>query len=311
MTLVVGSTGGRTKITGQILDYTGKQLRLERSDGQQQTFAAEKVLRVETEYGPKQTAADALFAKGQFDRALTLYRPAMDDESRRWVRRQIIARVVRCYRALGRSDRACEAFLLLIRSDPDTLHFDCIPLAWMPTQPSGALEQAAGTWLRRKEPAAVLLGASHLLGSSARSTALQRLKQLAAGPDRRVAQLANAQTWRAALVTADDRQIDAWSQAVEQMPERLAAGPCFVLGRARMQRQQWEQAALALLRVAILYPEHRALAAQSLLDAGRSLEKLGRTEEAVRLYRELIDADPKTRPAAEAQGRMEAIAAAK
>jgi tetratricopeptide (TPR) repeat protein len=303
---IAGSTGGQTKITGRVLDYTGRELRWEHPGGQQQSFPADKVLRIETPYGRQQTDADALLAKNQFDRALDLYIKAVESEPRRWVRRQIVAQIVRCYDALDRPQRAGEAFLLLIRDDPQTPHFDCIPLAWAPRQPSTDLELAARQWLSREEPAAQLLGASHLLTGRDRPEALRQLRRLAAGADRRIAGLALAQTWRAEAATATAEQIDGWGRLIEQMPEPLVAGPYFVLGSAQAERQQPEQAALALLRVAILYPQQRPLAAQSLVEAGRALEKLDQSKEALRLYREAIRTYPEqTRPVAEAQSRLE------
>ncbi|NQU24580.1 MAG: tetratricopeptide repeat protein [Candidatus Nealsonbacteria bacterium] len=306
-----GSEGGRTRITGRILDYTGRELTLEHAGGQQRRIPAELVLNVETPYGQKHTEADALFAAGHFDQALPQYleaRELEDTPQRRWVRRQIIARIVRCYAALGRPDQAGEAFLLLVRADPAMLHFDCIPLAWMPRQPSPAMEQTARRWLQRNEPAAALLGASHLLAGNARAGALSTLRQLSTSTDRRVALLASAQTWRAELTTADDDRLDTWAQVIEQLPEPLTAGPYFVLGRARAHRKQWDRAALASSRVAILHPQQRPLAAQSLVDAGRCLEELGDLKGAVRLYRELARDYPEQRRAvAEAQSRIDAL----
>jgi tetratricopeptide (TPR) repeat protein len=315
---IAGSGGGQTKITGRVLDYTGRELKWQHAGGQQQSFPAEKVLRIETPCGRQQTDADALLARNQFDRALGLYLKAVDDEPRRWVRRQIIARIVGCYQALDQPQRAGEAFLLLIRDDPDTPYFDCIPLAWTPQQLPVDLELAARQWLGREEPAAQLLGASHLLAGRDRPEALRLLRRLAAGTDRPAIRegismssrwltgLALAQTWRAEVATATAEQLDGWSRLIEQMPEPLAAGPYFVLGYARAQRQQPEQAALALLRVAILWPQQRLLAAQSLVEAGRALEKLDQGQEALRLYREAIRTYPEqTRPAAEAQSRLE------
>ena len=153
-----------------------------------------------------------------------------------------------------------------------------------------------------------LLGASHLITTSARPAALNRLKQLALGMDGRIARLAQAQTWRAAVVTADARQLARWEAAIEAMPEPLRAGPYYVLGLGWAQRQAWEQAALALLRVPILYPQHRTVAARSLLDAGRSLEKLDRPHQAAGLYRELMKDYPNSRSATEARARLEELA---
>ena len=75
-----------------------------------------------------------------------------------------------------------------------------------------------------------------------------------------------------------------------------------------MRQQQWEPAALALMRIPILYPEQRALAAAALLQAARSLESLGRTDEARRLYREVVgDHADQQRTSAEAASRLESL----
>ncbi len=249
-------------------------------------------------------AADAAMAAGRFNQALVLYQKAMEGNPPRRTRLRIITGSVRCYQALDRPELAGEAFLLLVRDDPQTPQFNCIPLAWLPRRPSVSLEQTAGKWLGRNEPTSQLLGASHLLTTVNRSQAMATLRRLAVGSDRRVAQLAMAQTWRTTLTTADDEQLDAIEQTIRRMPERFTAGPYFVLGRAYLQRQQWEKAALALLHVPILYPLQRPLAAQSLADAGRAMEQLGQTDQAVRLYRELIRTYPEqTRPIAEVKGR--------
>ncbi len=309
--LVTVSTGGDgvTKVGGRIVDYTGDGLVLELPGGRRQTFAADKVLNVKTQYDPKQKEADRAFAENDFARALALYREVRSAETRPWVQRQITARMVWCLRGLGRPDVAGEEFLLLIRSDPTTPYFDCIPLAWIPSQPSAPLERAARQWLAREDmPAAVLLGASHLLPTAARADALARLKKLTSATDRRVSRLALAQTWRAEVATIDEQRLAAWSHLIEAMPESLRAGPYYVSGLARAHRREWEEAALALLHAPILFPHDRRLAAQSLLDAGRSLERLDRARKAARLYRELIEAYPKSRSAAEARGRLDEMA---
>jgi tetratricopeptide (TPR) repeat protein len=303
--LSTGSGGGRTKISGRVLDYTGRELQMELAGGRQQNYPSAQVLQIDTAYGSKQVEADAAFARGRCDQALLLYQQAIKDEPRHWVQRQILAQLVGCYRALEQDDRAGEAFAQLLRADPLTPYFDCIPLAWMPRQPSLGVEKAAAAWMQREEPAMVLLGASHLLTTPRRAAAIERLNQLAAGDQQPFAQLAAAQFWRTALATASDAQLDGWSRAIDALPEKLQGGPYSVLGSARAQRKQWEPAALALLRVPILYPRDRPLAAQSLLEAGRALQSLGQEPEAMRLYRELLRTYPdQTRPVMEAKGRM-------
>jgi tetratricopeptide (TPR) repeat protein len=302
------SSGGHVQWTGRVLDYTGIELRLKLSSGQEQRFPAGQVVRIETQYTPRQVEADARFARREFRSALDLYAEARATEPREWVRRQITARMVWCYCALGQLEPACREFLVLILSDPTTPYLACIPLAWAPSQASPTLERSAREWLAREElPAAVLLGASHLMSSRLRLEALDRLKRLCAGSgsDEPVALLALAQTWRAAVATADQKQLLAWRDTIERMPEPLRAGPYYVLGQGWAQRQAWDRAALAWLRVPILYPEHRLLAAQALLDAARAMERLDRSEQAAGLYGELVNDYPETPSAAEARARLQ------
>ncbi|HYW80656.1 MAG TPA: tetratricopeptide repeat protein [Thermoguttaceae bacterium] len=307
VTLSTG-TGGQSKLTGRILDYTGSELRFEHASGRQQSYPAGQVLDITTSYGRDHTEADALASKGQFNQALALYAEARKADPRPWVRRRITAGIVRCYEALGQADRAGEEFLLLVQSDPQTLDFDCIPLTWMTRQPSAAMEQTAHGWFRREEPAAILLGASHLLAGPSREAALMKLGRLTSSADRRIALLATAQTWRTALITATDEQIDGWERTIEQMPESIASGPYYVLGLARARQQQWQRAALALMRVPILYPQNRPLAARALLDAGQALKQLDRIPQSVRLYGEVIRSyAEQTDAVATARSRMQAM----
>lgn len=303
-----GDDRAEIRLSGRVVDYTGRQLLLALPNGQQRNIPAVQVIGVETPTTRDHVLADQLFSQGDHQQALPHYLRARDEDQRPWVRRQITARMVWCYQSLGQTAVAGEEFLLLIRSDPDTLYFACIPLAWLPSQPSPELEQAARRWVERQDmPAAVLLGASHLM-STARPSALDQLRRLAASTDRRIAQLAIAQIWRAA--TADDAETAGWQRAIDEMPEDLRGGPYVVLGTTLLGQQRWEQAALALLRVPILYPEHRQLATRSLLDAAGALERLQRPRQAARLYRELIALGGTSRDAAEARGRLETLGAA-
>jgi len=298
---------GSTKLVGEVIDYTGRELRLRTPGGAEQTYPGERVRRIEYPTTPQQAEADARFARHEFAAAVSLYEQARRDDARPWVRREITAQIVWCDRALGRVERAGEEFLLLMRSDPSTPYFDGIPLAWIASEPSPELEQAARRWLGQDDvPAAGLLGASHLLTTAARGQVLDRLRRLATDPDRRIALLATAQTWRTEIVTANPRQLESWAAAVDAMPAPLRAGPYYVLGLGYDRQQAWNEAALAWMRIPILDPRHRALAARALVDAGGAMEKLGRREAATRLYDEAGRRFPETAPAAEARNRLEA-----
>jgi hypothetical protein len=116
-----------------------------------------------------------------------------------------------------------------------------------------------------------------------------------------VAELAAAQLWRTQIVSATPEQVDRWRQSVRKFPPTVRAGPYYVIGRALARQGRHEQAALALMRVPILYSGERTLAAESLWGAAGQLKRLGATAESARLYRELA-ADYPESPLADAAG---------
>ncbi|MFZ5829299.1 MAG: hypothetical protein ACOY3P_04390 [Planctomycetota bacterium] len=308
--LIATSGGGRARLSGRVVDFTGRELLVELPGGRQQTAPGRAVVSIDTSRNPRHEQADAAFAVGDFSQAVGLYQQAMEAEPRAWVRRALVAQEVWCHRFLGAMDRAGEAFLLLLRSDPETPYFACIPLGWTPRHPTPQLEAAARQWLTRSEPAAALLGASHLLPTAARAQAASKLVTLAGDPDPRIAALATAQTWRAALTGASAEQIAAWQRMAEQMPAELLAGPRLVIGFGQAQQKQWESAALGFLHPPILFPDERDLAALGLLEAGRALESAGQRADAVRLCRELVlEHAAQSRTAEEARMQLEKLGA--
>lgn len=311
---VIYATGtdslGRGSTSGTIIDYTGENLILRTSGGREQRIPTPRVIEIKTTWSPKKLVGDEMIEAGEFDEAVKNYLTAYREERRNWARREIAAQCIRCYRELAQFDRAAEAFLSLLQLDPKTQHFHAIPLSWAPYQPPLTLQQKAKSWLESgQSPPARLLGASWLLSTGTREVAIGALRELATDSDARIAALAEAQLWRTQVATAKPQDIERWQRMVERMPDRLRAGPYFTLARALAGKQQGEQAALAFLRVPILYPKAGRLAAAALLSAGRELEKIGQTKEAVVLYHEVVRDHSQTPAAAEASSRLESLAA--
>lgn len=304
------SSQGIARVSGTIVDYSSAGLVVE-VGGSSRTFPAENVARIETRRLAAHEQAESLLAAGDFPAALAAYRAAREQETRPWVRREITAQIVWCCRAMGQLTAAVGEFLLLVRADPATPHFDCIPLPWYASSQSAQLEQDARNWLRQESiPAAVLLGASYLLPTELGGAAIDRLQRLSTGADKTIAQLALVQTWRTAVVSADAAQLASWERTLESMPPRLRAGGYYVAGQGWARLGEWEKSALAMMRIPILYARDRQLAAQALLDAGTALEKLGRREQALGLYRELLKDYPESPRVAEAQSRLDQPAGA-
>ena len=299
---------GVTTLTCEVLDYNGKEIRVRLPSGTELKYDASLVIDIDTPLGSAQLGGDRAYAAGDYAAALQQYDAAIRSEQRGWIRRQLLSRQVWCCRQLEQIPLAVRTFSLLLESDPDTQYFDCIPLNWLPEMPAPAVAREAEVWMNSSVPAVKLIGASYQLTPAPREAAAQ-FSELSRNSDPRISRLAKAQLWRTELVTVNARELDAWEQAVEQMPAGLRPGPDFVLGTALAQRRLYERAALRLLRVPILNGQHRQLAARALSDAARALEALERPEDAAGLYREILTDYPEQRElAAAAQLRLDELA---
>lgn len=290
VTIRSGRTGQEStrRLFGTITNIRGERLIMLRG-GREEGVDLDKVVRYETTYQPQHLEAQRQFQAGNDQAALRLFRDAVEREDRNWVRREILAEIVACQRNLGQIEQACETFLIVYESDPETRRLDAIPLAWRTVRPSATLQAKAATWLRRDDnSAAQLLGASWLLAGGQRGQALTVLRDLTDDDDVRLAQLAQAQLWRSELVTANESHAKIWAAAIERMGPEFRGGPYYMLGRLHARLKQPRLAALALLRAPVLFPHDRPLAQQSLLAAAGELETLGQIDAAQDLYRELL-----------------------
>lgn len=288
----------RSRVRGEVLEYTGKQVVIQLADGREMKRPGQYVVSIETEWPPGKAEGDQLFDAQHFHAARDKYADAIHKESRGWARRAIFARLIACHRELNQLEAADKLFLALARDDPETPYFDQLPLSWLNAELSGTLEKTAKQWLADEEPLAQLLAASHLLVTLDRQEALDRLATLSLSKDPRIASQAEAQIWRVSIPNANDQKLAVWRRRVETFPENLRAGPYWILGRALAQHGHAEDAALAFLHVPLVYPEARSLAADALYAAAGILAKLGDEAAAQRLRRELAATFPGT-PAAD------------
>lgn len=300
---------GRIVVTGRVVDFTGAALVLEAS-GQKQTIPGKQVVEIRSTWTAEQIAGDDLWRRRDYAAAQAKYAAALSTETRPWAQRLVRSKLVATLREQDRWELAAEEFLRLVAADSQTPYFAVIPLPWTAAAPTPALEAKARTWATAgSSNAAALLGASFLLSSADRTSALKRLRELALDGDPRIAILAEAQLWRNAAVTADASMVEGWERTLDKLPEPLRAGPALVVGRAWAQRNEPERAALLLLRVPILHDDQHRLAAEALWSGGQMLERMSQSAEAATLYRELVRDFPKSQVAGPAGRRIKELAA--
>lgn len=294
--------------TGEVIDFTREALRYRSTQGKETKIPAARIIRVEPSLIESHASADEQFQAGNFKDAQVAYRTAFRAEKRNWLRREILSQIVKSYINLSDWRAAAQAFLLLYQDDPSTRHFDAIPLVWRPFQPDAATATEARQWLKSELPPARLIGASWLLSTADRPTAIQTLEVLTRNDDRRVAQLAHAQLWRTKMVmTRRDVVLNEWTRAVDLMEDPLRAGPYFIVGRALEKHGDTDRSVVALMRVPMQYGWMRGLAAEAMWEAARQLENARQVREAAGLYRELVRDYPGTTPATQAQERLLAL----
>lgn len=299
---------GESRRRGTIVEYTGQVLTLRLSSERDEQIESSRVVRYETELVPDHRTGDQLFSEDRFAEAIVSYHRAVavEVEQRRWMRRVILAQMVRCYKNMQQIDRAGATFLAIVRSDPTTQLLDALPLAWVASAPPADLVDDATRWLETEgEPVVQLMGASWLLTTTAHKKAVDVLTKVAESPDRRIAMLAEAQLWRDKVVTASREDIERWEHQLDTLDDSLRAGPYFLIGQAWARHGRHDSAALALLRVPVLYPQEQNLAAEALLAAGAQLEKMGDRTGAKTVYTELIQTCKSHQLAPVAQQRLE------
>lgn len=297
---------GESRRLGTITEYTGEYLTLQLPSGREEKIESSRVLSYTSELVPDQQNGDQLLLAGRFADAAASYLRASKVENRRWMRRVLLAQLVRCYTNMQQIDRAGDAFLAIVGSDPTTQLFDAIPLAWVPTPPTAGLFDRSKRWIEDKDiPAARLMGASWLLATAQRQQALDVLGKLAGDADSRIAMLAETQIWRDKTVTASIEDVERWQQRIRGLDASLRAGPHFLVGKALARHGRSAEAAVALMRVPVLHPEQQDLAAEALFAAGEQLEKMGDRGGARTVYKELVQTYRTHRLAQPAQQRLQ------
>ena len=305
VTIKTGREGrGRLRLSGEIVELTGRQLTLRRS-GRDDTIPTDRVVAWDTKLVDAQVAADREFEQHDFAAALAKYDEAIRLEKRSWLQRWILSRIAICHANQGNLVRAADMFLIVYSNDPTTQYLDALPLIWTSAEPNLPAQRRAEEWLKQRDaPVRQLLAGSWLLSGGQRGAAMEVLRQVALAQDPQLAKLAELQLWRAQAATASREEIAAWQASIEELPEALAAGPYYVLGKAWLQQRDLERAALAFLRVPILFPFHHQLAAEAPVSAAQAIEPPDAAG-AQTLYREAVRDYPEATITAIARAKLQ------
>jgi len=299
---------GQAVLTGTVMDWNGERLRMKAGDDVRE-FDASRVADVVSPRLATHVVGLKSLSEGRADEAHASLTKALSEEPRQWMRREVLASIVRA--DLAREDRAAAGkdFLALLDSDPKTRHFNLIPLDWETNAPKAGLSSAARGWMQgNASEAAKLLAASVLLfDSNASKDAVETLDRLARSSNVKIYTLARAQLWRQQVArgTVPAGEIERWEDRINDIPEPLRGGAYYQIGQGWAGRGDPERAAAAFLWLPLVYDADGGLAASAAVLAAEELTKFGRTADAVQLYREVLARFPQTAAAGHAKAQLE------
>jgi len=276
--VIVRQEKGRGQLThvGEITSYDAIELVIRvRGRAVPVRVPATRLIKVVPARSAAHRRALQALARSDIASAEAAFQEAIGTATRRWVRRDLLAGLVRCALWEGDYRRAGAHFLALADGNPRSRHLYLAPLDWRTRGTSTpAVSSEARNWRIRDDDMAKLLAASHLLRDTAYAIeAESMLRKLRTSSSRVIRDLAVAQCWRVDLrkQRPNAQQLDNWTRHLNQMPSRFRAGPAFVLGSAHATRRAWQPAASSLLWTSLVGDHDRQLAARATRDAATAL----------------------------------------
>ncbi len=306
-------TSGEVIIRGEIVDFVGSTIRI-RADGSSnpQVVPVSQVVRIETMYLSEHQTGLIRLNEGLTREAEEAFLAAYQNEARGWVRREILAHLVQCAQRREDHVTAASRFIEIIRDDPQSRFWGIAPVPWTPESTSDALKEEARVWLGRSFDVDRFLGACWLLfDNTSHEAALTTLRDFSRGSNTRISALATAQQWRLRLRESNpsDVELASWRDHIEFIPADFRSGPQALLAMGYHRRGQYEQAAAEWLWISTVYTEQGTLAAKATFESADCLDRLGRTEEAARLFTETVERYPWSPQASVARQRLTAMQA--
>ncbi|RMG36253.1 MAG: hypothetical protein D6725_11010 [Planctomycetota bacterium] len=291
LVLQLRGSGSRVAVRGEVLDRTADFVEFRLAVNKEvKRYPVDQVVAILTTRVQPHSRGVSLMKQGLYRAAVEPLQAALKTENRRWMRREVLADLIRCHLEIGDDVAAAELFDALVRADSDILHWKLAPLRWSPTPLTAAEATFASEALEADSEVLRLIAASWLWQDPARRMAAERvLEALLRSGDDRVQMLARVQLWRRDLRQGEitDLRIRHWERTAQRIPIPLRRGPWLLVARARRLRRENDLAAATLLWIPSAFPEPRRWAADAIFQAAEALREAGDAASAGRLYREV------------------------
>ena len=278
------------KRRGKIVEWKGMSMTFH-STNKDRNIDNDEIVDLKTNWGESYLLGTRELSAGRTRIAIEKIGQALDKENRPWAKRIVRAKLIDAYLTIEKPEAAVLQFLEILREDPQTRFLYAAPLPWAGS--GSALVQQSEAWLNARDPATQLIGAGWSLAGPNRKKAQQVLLSLSKDIDPRIRCLAIGQLWRA-RANVSGKQTEVWQGLVDKMPREYRAGPTFVLANVQAQCQKTDEALINFMRIPILYPKQRYLAAAALYRSAKMLHNGGKSAKGQSLINELVSKYPET-----------------
>ncbi|MDF1745795.1 MAG: hypothetical protein P1V19_19000 [Gimesia sp.] len=283
---------GQATLPCTILNFTHSEIKVKLlPSGTVRTYPSSQIIKVHTPQTEHYQQGLKELKASQFSKAIESFSEALNIENRSWVRREILALMTKAALSQGDLLKAALRFQMMVENEPDSRHFELIPLDWTIRESISPVRNSAHRWLKMKDEVKQLMGASILLTTpDYRAQAEAALRSLATSPNINVQQLARTQLWRIRLRAGDlnHLELQRWERNLNRVPKHLKAGPYYLLGTGYALLERHDQATASFLWAPLAYDSNPQLSAMANLKAADSLLALGQTANALRLYQETV-----------------------
>lgn len=239
--------------------------------------------------------------------AFEQYEKAIPNEKREWIRREIISKQILCLSAQQKTVSAISLFLAHFSSYPNTRFLHVAPLNWDSIDVDVEIQNKCGSILSGN-PLEQLIASSWLLSGPQKTVAIKKLEKLASIEaqneiQRRVVHWATMQLWRTRIDQSTKEDLDSWKAEIQKLLNEDRVGPIIVLGKLLTRLEQYDAAAIELMKIPIRYPDRYLECASALDLAVEALTRNGKSKEAQLVLQELTNRYTTTTRARNRQNR--------
>ena len=270
---------------GTVVEYTDEYVVVRTDTGQRRRVEWSQLAYLEVEYLESYRRGLSLLAEDKPLEAADLLDDAVRNETRPWARALAVGALMRAYTQASHYRLALERLGTVLRNDPELrLEWSQLPVWWYAKPAPEDAVEAAVSLLSAPQAEVAVTAASYVLASPRRRLARGTLRAYEDDQDRTRRVYSRSLL---ALHGARDADPVGWQSEIDALPLRQQPGPLLALAQTLTRQNQLRQAVHVYLRVAFVHPEQRRMAPYALWEAARLLERSGRANAAITLYREL------------------------